>query len=584
MVLKKYLRPAALTSVLVAAQMMTGCSRQPQDRTEPSEAVSETTLSETETEETYSLFPEETETEEPETEEPTEEPMDLTDPEHAENIDRFLRRTMDILGEDFHYPQRTDQLRQQVPEENEESPEDLTEETTEAATEELEYETATEDLILESATEAHSETLPETATENLSETFTEVFPEESTEDTSEALTEIPFEEADSGMAEGQTEVLTEDMTETATEELPESATEELSEELTEIPFEEVDSGMAEGQTEVLTEDMTETASKTLPETATEDMTETASETPVALHQLRHPVSPADHVIPLEDHYRITGWSLPNPQRSLNMLETVLTRQIAGYEGSWSVYLRDLSAVGAVSSIGVNVMPVKSASVMKLFIMGAAYDAIDNHTLARTDEVISRISGMIRSSSNTDANLLLEILGGGSIREGIREVNNYINRSGASGYTRLYNGFDNDDYLFDPENNNTVYPPDCADLLEKIYHRTFSTRKVCNEIENLMIEQETRYKIPKGVANVSDGVTIGNKTGEMDGVENDVAIVYSPACDYILCVFSSGWSDKDTALTQIQNISEQVYRYYNDSRWLSKTVHLLPEKTGVKGDR
>ena len=77
-----------------------------------------------------------------------------------------------------------------------------------------------------------------------------------------------------------------------------------------------------------------------------------------------------------------------------------------------------------------------------------------------------------------------------------------------------------------------------------------------------------------MAKVSDGVSIGNKTGEMDQVENDVAIVYSPACDYILCVFSNNWSDKETALKQIQSISEEVYRFYNDSRWLARTMHIL----------
>jgi hypothetical protein len=55
------------------------------------------------------------------------------------------------------------------------------------------------------------------------------------------------------------------------------------------------------------------------------------------------------------------------------------------------------------------------------------------------------------------------------------------------------------------------------------------------------------------------------------VENDVAIVYSPACDYILCIFSDGWTVKDTALKQIQDLSEEIYRYYNDSTWLEKTV-------------
>ena len=293
-----------------------------------------------------------------------------------------------------------------------------------------------------------------------------------------------------------------------------------------------------------------------------------------LHELKHEVPFPAHVRTLEDHYRVRGLVIPAAQRTPYMLQLSLERMIAQYEGDWSIYIRNLNREGPGSVISINVQPVKSASIMKLFIMGAAYDAMSNQRLARTDEVISRITGMIRASSNTDANRLLEILGGGSIREGIREVNAYISRLGCSELTHQYNGFDNTDYVFDAEHNNTVYPPDCALFLEKIYRRQLGSRKICNEIENMMIEQETRYKIPAGVAKVSDGVSIGNKTGEMDQVENDVAIVYSPACDYILCVFSNSWSDKETALKQIQSISEEVYRFYNDSRWLARTMHIL----------
>jgi hypothetical protein len=84
----------------------------------------------------------------------------------------------------------------------------------------------------------------------------------------------------------------------------------------------------------------------------------------------------------------------------------------------------------------------------------------------------------------------------------------------------------------------------------------------NEIENLMLAQDTRYKIPAGVERCADGVRIGNKTGELDSAENDAAVVYSPGGDYILCIFSADWDSKNEALTRIQDISETVYRYFN----------------------
>ncbi len=592
---KRYLRPAALAGVLMAAQMMTGCAQHPPGNDPASETASsvlEDALSETEAETGESLFGEDGTESLYETELATEAPpISLTDPEHAENLAQFLGQTKVVLGDDFRFPENT---RRPAEPATEEETETLTEELSEAATEsaaEWSWEELTEEIsegvtespaagrleelteeILEELTEGVSEEISEDVTEDLSEAFSEEISENLTKELTEGLTEDLTEEITEGLTEEIKEDLTEGISEDLTEEVSESLTEEVSEGLTEEISADLTEEASEDLTEDLSEGLTEDGTESLLESVTEEETET--EPAPVLHELKHEVPYPDHVRTLEDHYRVRGLVIPAAQRTPYMLQISLERMIEQYEGNWSIYIRNLNREGPGSAISINVQPVKSASIMKLFIMGAAYDAMSNQRLARTDEVISRITGMIRASSNTDANRLLEILGGGSIREGIREVNAYISRLGCSELTHQYNGFDNTDYVFDAEHNNTVYPPDCALFLEKIYRRQLGSRKICNEIENMMIEQETRYKIPAGVAKVSDGVSIGNKTGEMDQVENDVAIVYSPACDYILCVFSNSWSDKETALKQIQSISEEVYRFYNDSRWLARTMHIL----------
>ena len=602
---KRYLRPAALAGVLMAAQMMTGCAQHPPGNDPASETASsvlEDALSETEAETGESLFGEDGTESLYETELATEAPpISLTDPEHAENLAQFLGQTKVVLGDDFRFPENT---RRPAEPATEEETETLTEELTEAATESAAEwsweedlteqltegitETLSEDLakeVSEELTEGLSEDVTESLSENLSEGLTEEVSEELTEELTEETFEDLTEEISEGLTEGLTDEVSEDLTEDLTEEVSEGLTEDLTEEVSESLTEEVSEGLTEDLTEEASEDLTEDLTDGLTEDGTESLLEsvteeeTETEPAPVLHELRHEVPYPDHVRTLEDHYRVRGLVIPAAQRTPYMLQIYLERMIEQYEGNWSIYVRNLNREGSGSVISINVQPVKSASIMKLFIMGAAYDAMYNQRLARTDEVISRITGMIKASSNTDANRLLEILGGGSIREGIREVNAYISRLGCSDLTHQYNGFDNTDYVFDPDHNNTVYPPDCALFMEKIYHRQLGSRKICNEIENMMLEQQTRYKIPAGVAKVSDGVSIGNKTGEMDQVENDVAIVYSPACDYIICVFSNGWTDKDTALKQIQSISEEVYRFYNDNRWLARTIHILD--TGKK---
>ena len=72
-------------------------------------------------------------------------------------------------------------------------------------------------------------------------------------------------------------------------------------------------------------------------------------------------------------------------------------------------------------------------------------------------------------------------------------------------------------------------------------------------------QQTRYKIPQLLP---EGTVIANKTGEMTGVENDAAIVYSPNCDYIICIMSNDAYDNSEAISGVQDISQLVYNYFN----------------------
>ena len=256
--------------------------------------------------------------------------------------------------------------------------------------------------------------------------------------------------------------------------------------------------------------------------------------------------------------------MPEPENNTALLGCHLQQLTAEYDGNWSVCVRCLQTG---KTILINDVPMKSASVMKLFIMGAVYQDIADHHLERTPEMVDHLCNMITYSSNEDANELLRILGNGSIRTGIDRVNRFIRLQGLSSRTREYNGFMYDDAIINPEHFNQVTALDCALFLEKIYHRNFISRAVCNEIESFMLAQDIRYKIP---GRLPYDVLIANKTGEMEAVENDVAIIFSDACDYIICVFSSDWNDSDIAMEHIQELSAEVYRFYNDSTWAGET--------------
>ena len=93
-------------------------------------------------------------------------------------------------------------------------------------------------------------------------------------------------------------------------------------------------------------------------------------------------------------------------RSFSVLEEMLSNRISGYDGDWSVYVKNLETE---ESLVLNDVPMKSASVMKLFIMGTVYKAFESGELERTEEVMSLMNSMITVSDNEASNRLLQLL-------------------------------------------------------------------------------------------------------------------------------------------------------------------------------
>ena len=264
----------------------------------------------------------------------------------------------------------------------------------------------------------------------------------------------------------------------------------------------------------------------------------------------------DARISLYDYRMLRDYPLPSLPRDLHTLYDQIRNTVAGYSGTWSVYVEDLSTRQALI---VGDQPMKSASVMKLFVMAAVYEQIDSGKIDRTEEVVSLLHDMISNSSNEAANRLLLLLGNGDYAKGIRAVNRYISSHGYSKDTREYNGFEDDAAVVDGSHFNQINAKDIGLLLEHVYSRSFISRNVCNEIEDMMLNQATRYKIPRGLP---DDVEVANKTGEMDTVENDAALVFGGRTDFILVVLSEDWDSKNTAQEEIQDLAGMVYNYLN----------------------
>ncbi len=260
-------------------------------------------------------------------------------------------------------------------------------------------------------------------------------------------------------------------------------------------------------------------------------------------------------INLYDYRMLREYPLSRLPKDLHQLYNQLKEQVAGYDGTWSVYVQNLTTGQALV---VNDSPMRSASVMKLFIMETVYEAFDRGDLPRNEDTVYLLRSMIVNSSNESSNRLLTLLGDGDIAAGIARVNEFIHLRGFNSGTIEYNGFEDPAATMDPDHANTVMAKDVGLLLSRVYNRSFISRAVCNEIEQMMLDQETRYKIPRGLP---EGVQCGNKSGETDTIANDAAVIYGPTSDYILVVLSNDWENTDTANAQIAEVSAAVYSFF-----------------------
>ena len=87
--------------------------------------------------------------------------------------------------------------------------------------------------------------------------------------------------------------------------------------------------------------------------------------------------------------------------------------------------------------------------------------------------------------------------------------------------------------------------------------TVASPVACRKMVAIMCRQEDRDKIPEALPK---GTQVANKTGEIDGVRNDVAIV-DPYGDrpYVLAVLTKELENYDDGLRAIHTIARQVHQ-------------------------
>lgn len=241
------------------------------------------------------------------------------------------------------------------------------------------------------------------------------------------------------------------------------------------------------------------------------------------------------------------------QQEMQGICEVVQNMTAGFgDGDWAVYVKDLTGGG---SFEINSHQMESASLIKLYIMGAVWQAVEDGTLSYTPEIQELLTQMITVSDNESSNRLVEALSpdGLSHPQGRTVVNGF---AAANGFADTNQGRDLKDHRdVEPVEKNYTSVRDCGLFLEKVYRADCVSPEASGQMLELLKRQQRRGKIPGGLP--EDTVT-ANKTGEVSTMEHDAAIVYGPGRDYVLCVMSAGLTDTEAARQHIREISAAVY--------------------------
>ncbi len=246
----------------------------------------------------------------------------------------------------------------------------------------------------------------------------------------------------------------------------------------------------------------------------------------------------------------------------------------GMGEKWAIGYEDLESGTVYGYHDDEVM--QSASVVKLFIMGAVYqymcypkegeEPIQFHE-EYDGQLKDTIVKMITVSDNDCANLCIDRLGEGDFYLGAERIKTFCEENGYTG-TSIGRRF-----LGSNENgDNYSTAADTRKILSDMYHGKLVNEEASAKMLDIVKAQTLKNKIPSGLP---EGFTSGNKTGEMpEGyglgcIENDCAIVFPPEGQgegYILTILTNDLGGRNQeAVGVIRQISGDVASWYLENR-------------------
>lgn len=191
---------------------------------------------------------------------------------------------------------------------------------------------------------------------------------------------------------------------------------------------------------------------------------------------------------------------------------------------------------------------QSASVMKLFVMGAVFENYDSYCQRfGKNNIDANLKSMITVSDNDAWVYLVSVVGDGDYALGCSRINDWNNRHG---YTKT---------IKQPiAYGNYTSVHDCSKILEDIDKGVL---KNSARMKELIRQQAVPGRLLQGIP--AQTVT-GNKPGWLYNTENDTVIVWTGHGTYTVSLLSTELQSPDNAQAIMKTVSEMVYRWMEDS--------------------
>ncbi len=243
------------------------------------------------------------------------------------------------------------------------------------------------------------------------------------------------------------------------------------------------------------------------------------------------------------------------QTDLSGLERDISQRLEGVSSSWNVYIERLSD-GTNLSCDYKLPEdgrMVSASIIKLFVMGAVYEQVQLGAIDESD-VAPDLERMITLSDNDATNRLIRMLGDGEAEAGFIAVNAFAHSIGC--YDTELNRL-----MLDWEEGlqNYTTGKDCAVILRLVYEGGCVDEIYSTKMMDLLKAQQKNQGL---LWNIPSDVEVASKSGFISGIcVGDVGIVFQNGLDYIICVICNNPNTDSGAQQLVSDISILAFDYF-----------------------